>query len=83
MIDNNIHPIVQGYSRTVLDVLAKTSLGTSEEQLKTLMELMLKNNDIKRRDSLAQAMEVLEGLNKPTGLIQKALMNIPPLKYTL
>lgn len=73
----------QGYSDTVVNELVKSARSTSAEQLRNLLYLMLDNNNVRRKESLAQARIVLNLLNKPCSALLRALEFVPPLPYSL
>ncbi|KAJ6632957.1 hypothetical protein Bhyg_16057 [Pseudolycoriella hygida] len=71
----------QGYSPEMLEELNKTSQGSSERQLHTLLYRMVSRNDVDKADILVRVTSIIEDLLTPESALAMALRYIPPLTF--
>ncbi|XP_037039202.1 mucin-5AC [Bradysia coprophila] len=71
----------QGYSPEMLEELHKTSQGSAERQLHTLLYRMITQDDVNKPDIVVRVTAIIEDLITPESTLAMALRYIPPLAF--
>ncbi|XP_076257109.1 ecdysone-inducible gene E3 [Rhynchophorus ferrugineus] len=70
-----------GYEQGVLDNLIKFSSSTSSYQLKSVLNRVVEQKEIRRNDIITKIKDLLTDLDNENSFINKALKDIPPLVF--
>ncbi|KAJ8957921.1 hypothetical protein NQ318_001918 [Aromia moschata] len=72
-----------GYSDKVLQELARSSMGSSAYQLKTVLSKIVERGDTRKPDIVKKLKQLVTDLDEPHSYINEALKDIPALPFVL